>query len=169
MLLEGKRFLLYTVFFLAWISNYAQTVTPQSINCNGSKMTQSNGSLSFTVGELVILTQIDNQGNTLSGGFTAGATLTTVSTKEPDISISDIKVYPNPTTDLLNIKVNHTKEKQLKVSLLDSYGKEIFNERYSGISNTIGINTKAISRGIYFLTIMNSDNKIICSYKVIKN
>ena len=34
---------------------FAQEIAPQSVNSTGGKMTQSNGSLSFTVGELVVL------------------------------------------------------------------------------------------------------------------
>jgi uncharacterized membrane protein YkgB len=75
------------------------------MNSGGSKMIQANGSLSFTVGELVVLTQTDNQGNTIGSGFTAGATLSTISIQEPDANVLNVKVFPNPSADLVNIQI----------------------------------------------------------------
>ena len=54
--------------------SYAQSIPLQSVNSGGTKMSQVNGSLSFTIGELVVLKHTESQGNTLGGGFTAGAT-----------------------------------------------------------------------------------------------
>jgi hypothetical protein len=78
-------------------------------------MSQSNGSLSFTVGELVVLTQIDDAGNSLSGGFTSGATLSTVAVKETDARVLDVRVYPNPTTELVNVQLNYTTLDRVRV------------------------------------------------------
>ena len=78
-----KTFFLCLFFGLGLVSK-AQSVAPQSVNSSGAKMTQANGSLSFTVGELVVLTQTDSQGNSLGSGFTSSATLTTVSIQEID-------------------------------------------------------------------------------------
>jgi hypothetical protein len=64
-------------FFLFALGSNAQIIAPQSVNSAGVKMTQSNGPLSFTVGELVVLQQYDANGNSLGGGFTNSSTLST--------------------------------------------------------------------------------------------
>ena len=149
--------------------SYAQSIAPQSVNSSGTKMIQANGSLSFTVGELVVLTQIDSEGNTLGGGFSTGATLTTVSIKEPDISVLDVKVFPNPTTELVNIQINNSTINQIVATITDIRGKEMYCGKYVCISNVIGINTATYSKGTYMLTLKNLNNQVLGSYKIIKN
>ena len=147
----------------------AQSIAPQSVNSGGTKMTQANGSLSFTVGELVVLSQTDSEGNTLGGGFTAGATLTTVSIQETDAAVLDVKVYPNPTTELVNIQINHSTIDQVVVTITDLQGKEVYSGKYAGISNIIGINTASYATGNYLLTLKNLNNQVIGTYKIIKH
>jgi hypothetical protein len=160
--------LLAATMFMATIT-YAQSIAPQSVNSGGAKMTQVNGSLSFTVGELVVLSQTDSQGNTLGGGFTAGATLTTASIQESDAAILDVSVFPNPTSDLVNIRINYSSIEQVVVSITDLQGKEVYNGKYAGISNVIGINTASYSTGTYVLSLKNLNNQVLGTYKIIKN
>lgn len=148
--------------------SFAQSIAPQSVNSAGAKMTQANGSLSFTVGELVVLTQTDSQGNSLGGGFTAGATLTTVSIQESDAAVLDVKVFPNPTSDLLNIQINYSTLEQVFVTICDLQGKELYSGIYAAMSNTIGINTASYSSGVYILAIKDINNRTLGTYKIIK-
>ena len=62
----------------------AQSISPSSVNNGGVSLSQANGSLSFTVGELVVVGFTDVKGNSLGSGFTSGDTLTKVSIKECD-------------------------------------------------------------------------------------
>ena len=149
--------------------SYAQSIAPQSVNSSGTKMTQSNGSLSFTVGELVVLSQTDVEGNTLGGGFTVGATLTTVIIQETDAASMDVNVYPNPTTELINIQINHSTADQIVISITDLHGKEVYSGKYAGISNVIGINTASYATGAYMLTLKNLNNRVLGTYKIIKH
>jgi uncharacterized protein YjbI with pentapeptide repeats len=149
--------------------SYAQSIAPQSVNSSGTKMTQPNGSLSFTVGELVVLSQNDSIGNTLSGGFTAGATLTTVNLQEVDAKVLDLKVFPNPTSSLVNIQINYSALEQVLLTIADLQGKEVFSGKYAGVSNLIGINAAAYAKGTYILSIKNANNKLLGTYKIIKN
>ncbi len=148
---------------------FAQSIAPQSVNSGGSKMSQLNGSLSFTVGELVVLSQTDSQGNTLGGGFSAGATITTASIQETDAKVIDVNVFPNPTSDLVNIRINHSKLEQVVLYVSDLEGKELYYGKYAAISNTIGINTSAYAPGIYILSLKNNSNKVLGTYKINKN
>ena len=166
---KSKPIALLGAAMLMGSMSYAQSIAPQSVNSGGTKMTQSNGSLSFTVGELVVLSQKDSDGNTLGGGFTAGATLTTVSIQETDTTVLDVKVYPNPTTDLVNIQINHSTIDQVVVTITDLQGKEVYNGKYAGISNVIGINTASYETGTYVLSLKNLNYQILGTYKIIKH
>ena len=166
---KSKPIALLGAALLVGAMSYAQSIAPQSVNSGGTKMTQANGSLSFTVGELVVLSQTDSQGNTLGGGFTAGATLTTASIQETDASVLDVKVYPNPTTELVNIQINHSTIDQVVVTITDLQGKEVYNGKYAGISNVIGINTASYATGTYVLSLKNLSNQVLGTYKIIKH
>ena len=146
----------------------AQSLEPQSLNSAGTKMTQSNGSLSFTVGELVVTTQTDSQGNSLGGGFTTGATLTTVSVQEPDVRILKVNVYPNPTSDLVTVSIQQNNLSQLVLEIIDINGKVLSSEKYVGINNSIGINTASWISGSYFLKLKTTQNQLLGSYKIVK-
>jgi hypothetical protein len=167
--LKSKPIALLGAAMLMAAMSYAQSIAPQSVNSGGTKMTQANGSLSFTVGELVVLSQADSQGNTLGGGFTAGATLTTLSIQETDAAVLDVNVYPNPTTELVNIQINHSTLDQVVVTITDLQGKEVYSGKYAGISNVIGINTASYATGTYVLSLKNSNNQVLGTYKIIKN
>lgn len=160
--------LLGIVLLMGSIS-YSQSIAPQSVNNSGSTMSQSNGSLSFTVGELTVQSQTDSQGNTLGSGFTAGASLTTMSVQETNAAILDVKVYPNPTTELVNIQINHSTVDQVIVTVADLEGKEVYSGKYAGIANVIGINTSSYSTGAYLLMLKNTSNQVLGTYKIIKH
>jgi hypothetical protein len=89
----------------------AQSIALQSVNAAGTKMTQSNGSLSFTVGELVVLQQVDANGNSLGSGFTNSSTISTtvLAVEEPNAEILQVDVFPNPTSDLVQIRIKESK------------------------------------------------------------
>ncbi len=113
-------------------------------------MSQSNGSLSFTVGEVVLLTQTDAAGNSLSSG------------------VLDVRVYPNPTTELVNIQLNHTTLEQVRVVVTNLQGKEVYSGTYAGITNVIGINTGAYSTGTYLLSLQSMKGHVLGTYKIVK-
>jgi hypothetical protein len=162
------KIILIFVLSLTSTSFYAQSIAPQSLNSGGTKMTQANGSLSFTVGELVVLSQTDSEGNSLGSGFTSGATISTATIKEPDTELLNVNVFPNPTTDLVTISIQDIKLSQLIIEVSDINGKIVSSGIYAGISNNIGINTSIWEKGNYFLYLKDTQNQIIGIYKIIK-
>lgn len=78
-------------------------------------------------------------------------------------SLQSISVYPNPTTDLVNIKVNHAENSAYE--LYDFSGKiveslPLTESTYLSLQNKIG--------SVYFLKIL-SNGKEIKTFKIIKN
>jgi hypothetical protein len=169
MINESKSWALLCAVILMGTMSTAQSIAPQSLNSGGSKITQANGSLSFVVGELFVLALTDSEGNTLGSGFTAGTTLTTVNIEETNVTLLDLKVYPNPTTELVNIQIKHSTIDQILVTITDLQGKEVYSSRYVGISNVIGINTASYATGTYILSLKNQSNQVLGTYKIIKH
>lgn len=148
----------------------AQNVAPQSINSAGEKMTQSNGSLSFTVGELIVLSQMDALGNTLGGGVVHSAASSSEVTivSAPNAELINVNVYPNPAADLLVIDIADTNVDWLHIEIYDMQGKLVTSEKHAGVNSKININTTAYPVGAYLLTLNDQKGKPLANYKLIK-
>lgn len=146
----------------------AQSLTPQAVHSCGSTFTQSNGSLSFTVGELVIIPQVDSSGNSLNSGFTAGATITTISIDEPDPTVIDMKVFPNPVTDKINISVAFAKVDRALVVISDVGGKEAYRGNLISFPGVIELETSSLVSGTYILSVIADSGSVLGTYKLIK-
>jgi hypothetical protein len=164
--------LLMILCFCIQISSisFAQDIVPESVNAAGAKMIQSNGSLSFTVGELLVLQQYDANGNSLGGGFTNAATVSTtiLAIEEPNAEILKVDIFPNPTTDLVQIRIKESRIEDLKISLTDINGKEIYQGKYKLMQQIIGINTATYPSGSYFLTLKDLHGNILGTYKIVR-
>jgi hypothetical protein len=147
---------------------HAQSLIPESVNSAGANFSQGNVSLSFTVGELAVLTFIDSDGNSIRGGFIAGTALSTIGIHEPDVSIIGVTVYPNPTPDILNIHISHSSIDQVYISLLDMLGREVYSGKYAAISHLISLNMASNPSGTYILTIRDINKRVLGIYKIIK-
>jgi hypothetical protein len=156
---------------LVGASSFAQTIAPQSVNSAGVKMTQSNGSLSFTVGELVVLTQIDANGNSLGGGFTNSSTISTtvLSVQEPDAAVLQVSIFPNPTTDLVQLQIKEANIDEMELEFSDLTGKILYSAQYRLMNQNIGINTAGYPSGVYLLTLKKSNGQILGTYKIVKH
>lgn len=146
----------------------SQTISPQSINSAGIAGQPSNGSLSFTVGELVVLSETDSGGNTLGNGFTSSAASVVTAILEPDASLLNVKVYPNPTSDMLYVDIVTTKLEWVYAEITDELGKLVVSEKYAGITNHIGVNSYKWKAGLYFLNLKDSAHNTIGNYKIVK-
>tara|TARA_B100001059_G_C17764409_1_gene544742 strand:+ start:150 stop:647 length:498 start_codon:yes stop_codon:yes gene_type:complete len=163
-----KYFALLVTLFTILNLTRAQSIAPQSINPSGKSMSQANGSISFTVGDLVILSESDGEGNSLGNAFSAGASVSTVNVQQPDTDLLNVKVYPNPTAAFVHIDIKDASIDKLLISLTDKKGSELYTGTYACISNSIGINTEAYPTGTYFLTLRNAQYDVLGVYKVIK-
>ena len=71
----------------------------------------------------------------------------------------DIFIYPNPTSDIVNIEGNYS---QLKVVVYDILGKQVMNK---SITNSIDISQ--LEKGVYILKL--SDGVKLTTKRIIKN
>lgn len=147
----------------------AQELKPQLVSSTSATMAQSNGSLTFTVGELIVQSFVDGSGNTLGNGYIPTGEGSTVITAIDVVSndFMSVLIYPNPTTDLVQIQIENPKIDSFTILVHDSQGKLIKNDKYTGVSNNIGFNTNGWVQGNYILTIISSGSTI-GQYSIIK-
>ena len=165
--LNLKRLLLFLFIGITGFG-YSQSISPQSINSAGVKMSQTNGSLSFILGEAVVLSASDLDSNTINSGFISGATITTEVLEVPNVDLLNVKVYPNPTPSMITVDVMDTQLSQMIIEIVDMNGKVISKGTYAGISNKIGINASSWENGNYILQLKDISGNRIGSYQIIK-
>jgi carboxypeptidase T len=82
----------------------------------------------------------------------------------------NVSVYPNPVTDVLNIKINSAITEQYVISITDMTGRKIFEEKVvstgSGIQSTVDLRKQASQ--LFILTVKNSKNEIVATQKLVK-
>jgi len=84
-----------------------------------------------------------------------------LNTIEPHTSI---KIHPNPTSDLVSISFpSYTTS--AKIEIVDAMGKIVLSKEIVVNSNEYLLDTEGISGGIYYLSIINGNNKN--TYKII--
>ena len=147
---------------------FSQSIAPQSVNSAGKKMSQPNGSISFIVGDLVILSESDGTGNSLGNAFTAGTSVSTVNIQEPAADVLNVTVHPNPTAAFVHIDIKDASIEKVLVYITDENGKEMYSGTYTCISNTIGVNAEHYPTGTYFLTLKGTNHHTLGVYKIIK-
>jgi hypothetical protein len=68
----------------------------------------------------------------------------------------------------VQIRIKESKLEDLKISLTDISGKEIFQGQYRLMQQIIGINTATYPSGTYFLILKDLKDNILGTYKIVK-
>lgn len=86
-------------------------------------------------------------------------------TKDIELIINSIEVYPNPTSSLINISINNQQGiSNYQIMLYDLTGKLLIKEHFTKDLNSIDISS--VPNGMYFLSIIENDNRTV--KKIIK-
>jgi len=79
--------------------------------------------------------------------------LGTVKIKASDYLAFNIKVFPNPFTDQLNIRLDNRKNTHGSIRILNTLGQMILEKTWNGNDRTVSINTSTLAAGIYYVKI----------------
>jgi hypothetical protein len=107
-----------------------------SIDINGSKL------ISLDPGKYKIFTDLKLETPVI---------LNTLGLNEYKIAKWDIKIFPNPSIDFLNITAKGCLSKEIKYTIMNTLGKIIYQE--NGPYNNHRINIEKLSPGSYFLVL----------------
>ncbi len=151
------------LFFLSFFIS-ALCFSQQTIAATGGNATGSGGSFSFTVGQVDYLP------------FQGGNTKITPGVQQPfeiqaylGIEITDVNlemsVYPNPTTDVLNLSVEKHKFSAMEYALFDASGKLLRKEKLKAATSQIVM--QDFSSSIYILQVSENGTPLK-SFKIIK-
>lgn len=80
-------------------------------------------------------------------------------TNTNEINSTNLKVYPNPTTNIVHIETDLTYE---QVQVIDLYGRKVIQDANKSI-----ISLENLSSGIYFIQLVNN-NKVVSQNRIVK-
>jgi hypothetical protein len=148
------------ILVLAFSSiGFAQEV----ISSSGNFEQNSNGSLSYTIGEPVTETFSTNN-NTLTQGFQQSK-ITVTAIESFELDNINISVYPNPSDSFVFIKVQSATYSEFVYHLFDINGKVISTEKST--DKITELDTKSLPNGTYLLKI-EFDKSLNKTFKIIK-
>lgn len=152
----------FLISSLVW-ANIAQG--QESINSSGGDHNGTGGSVAFSIGQLVYTTNSSTSGSMLQG-IQWPYEIFSVGLDESNLNIS-LYVFPNPTADQLYLQVGAYNNEKLSFHLFDTEGK-LLNEGEI-ISQKTTIEMNHWPNAIYFIHVLDSENKTIRTFKIIKN
>jgi hypothetical protein len=149
------------LILLATTFSYSQSISKQVIGTAGKTQTNSNIKVNWTIGEPVV-GLMTSGGNQLGNGYYSSMDLQALSIEDNTLDLK-IKVYPNPTSQMLY--VSHPELNSFLINIFDLNGKEI----YSGfITKESPLDLSNYQQGIYMVTIENEKINKKNNYKIIK-
>ena len=137
-----------TTILVCCALNFAQG--QQAFSATGGEASGSGGSNSYTVGQLVYTTKTDSSG-TLNEGVQQTYTVENSDGLDENLISLAIDLFPNPSSDIVNLQIEDVNNSQLSYTLTDVNGKLMQQAVID--SELTSINLEQYAAGIYFIKI----------------
>lgn len=138
----------------------------ENITISGGDATGIGGTAAYSVGQIVYTTITGTDGS-VAQGVQQPYEISIVNGIEQDAGINlELKVYPNPTNDFLNLIVEDYNNETLSYQLYDINGQIIKRGKILGIETTIMMEFQV--PGNYLLIVFDDQNEVK-TFKIIKN
>jgi hypothetical protein len=144
-----KKHTFVFVSLLASLSSYGQEV----IASQGDSYSTPQGNVNFTIGEVVINTGTDGVNDITQGFHQTNWNFLGIEDYSPDYYIT---IFPNPSSDLLNIQTNSFEN--VEYTLYDAQGKLVFHSTLTDKLTQVTVNE--LAPGNYSLTLNNKGQKL---------
>jgi len=150
-----KQIFLVATFFAAFSASAQEVVSSQ-----GQTYSNSNGSIDFTVGEVVINTGSNGTNDLTQGFHQTNWNFLGVENHTPNYEAT---IFPNPTEDVLNIRTSAFEN--VTYTLYDAQGKLVMQDKLSAEQTPIQVSQFA--PGSYSLT-LNNETQNLKTFKLVK-
>jgi Secretion system C-terminal sorting domain len=155
-----KQLLLCTVFFVVFSASAQQaTVT------SGGDATGSNGSSSYSIGQVAYLNATGTNGSINQGVQQPFEIFTLGNDEFPEIQLT-MSVYPNPTASIVTLTLQNYSLENVHFELFDLNGRLIQSQSITTSETQIAM--EHLASAVYLLNVMEQ-NKVMKTFKIIKN
>lgn len=153
-----------TIIIVSFIVTCCPRLLAQEVVATaGSTLSNSSGSISYTIGEGVANT-LTKGDKTITQGFHQGNMSVTLVSELKDLEFS-ISVFPNPTEDVLTLKLTKEDVTGLQYLIFDINGKLIIKKDL--VSNETSVSVNHLSNGIYIIKVQEG-LKELKIFKIVK-
>ncbi|MCB9185764.1 MAG: T9SS type A sorting domain-containing protein [Flavobacteriales bacterium] len=142
----------------------SQSISPEVIASAGEHFDNGTVQLSWTLGEVMIDTY-DNGTNILTQGF--HQTELTVTAIEETLADIRLNIYPNPTSEYLNIELGNN-EKDISLQLFDMSGKLVHKDVINAYNTKYVLPMQSVATGKYLVRMQTEDGKMNSTHQVVK-
>lgn len=132
---------------------------------SGGDALGSGGTFAYSVGQITYTDQIGSNGTVRQGLQQAFEISTVLGIENHSINLQ-LAVYPNPTTNFLNLNIENNELSSLSFQLFDLNGKLIESRKITNTTESIYVEN--LPRATYFLKVADNNNTIK-TFKIIKN
>lgn len=146
---------------------YAQSLTPQVISSTGGFSSNANGSLSYTVGEMSMVTTLSSGNSILTQGFQQPNDLSVGLIDMTRDEYGSFVVYPNPAVDNLFFGFQFPEEGRVTVAIFDAIGQkvaDVYNNEYKNGKVVETLNVTNYAAGVYVMSVQFMGEKSNRSY-----
>ncbi len=167
------RKLIFMVVAMAMTSMaISQTASPELVSSSGDSFSNATYQLDWSIGECVTATHSAGDYVITQGFHQNTYVITAVEDLRPEIEMT---VYPNPTNDIVSLKVesskvypvgNSNRVESMQYTVTDLSGKVL--EQGEILSTLQTLNFTNYSVGTYLISI-SRNNQLIKSFQIIKN
>lgn len=162
MLIRLKKILLALVFFVSLNSN---AIAQKGTVATGIEAVGSGGSVSATIGQIDFMHQSGSNGNLNQGIQQPYELAVTLGASNESVNLI-ANVFPNPTTNTLNLSIQDYNLKTYSFSLYDAAGKMIFRGEVDNLLTEVDL--RAFSNGVYILSVY-SGNVLDKQFRIVKH
>lgn len=87
---------------------------------------------------------------------------------EEHMLASQLKIYPNPASDMLNIDFGSDVDESLQIKIFNAMGQEVYHMEADYFGSNLLVNTSSFTNGIYYLQIQGKDFSINRKIEIIR-
>jgi len=157
--MKKYTYLLILNFFGLSINLTAQNNTVSS----GGDAEGSNGSVSFTVGQ-VVYTSAEGSNGSVNQGVQQPYDVDIITGIEHEEI--ELTLYPNPTLGQFNLSIADSRTSEYSIQLFDAAGRLLLNKKQLLELNSISL--ESYSTGTYVLSVFKKD-ELIKSFRIVRN
>ena len=163
--MRQHRLKLFTIIMLG-LAQSIGVQAQEAIPATGGNASGSDGSLSYTIGQVFYTTNTGTNGSKADGvqqPYEISVVVGIEQTRDIDLVCT---AYPNPTTDLLILELGGDATEEFFFQLYDIMGKLLVNKKIIDCKTTISMVN--LAPATYFLKVTDH-KKVVKTFKIIKN
>lgn len=163
-----KKTIYLLLLLIAGLNAKAQQSTPFIVNSMGGTATINNTFYDWSFGEMLLVNTFSTPNLIVTQGVLQPESYGGPSgINTPTSAIKNIKIYPNPSQDIIYIQSDDKTERKFQYTLMDVSGKILTNEEGE---KTQTINLSGFPAGMYMLkiTVVEQQQTLSQTYKIQK-